>query len=178
MILGVYTQRLSGPALRLGHVFGSPDMNSTTSVVYFSVSKRFLSALQMYMSERPWAGLRPVQIILKKSQGKARLTWPEGTPAQYQALAERCMATDYKSRPTFAEVCTQIMGLPSRSLRSCQRSHLRWGRHAIKLARVGTIVWQDCLRQAYDAITLTTARLSAWLTSDTLTLHHPGGSGA
>jgi hypothetical protein len=52
-----------------------------------------LFALQLYLSERPWAGLRPVQIILKKSQ--------------YKALAERCMATDYKSRPTFTEVCTR-----------------------------------------------------------------------
>ncbi len=66
-----------------------------------------LFALQLYLSERPWAGLRPVQIILKKSQGKARLTWPAGAPAQYKALAERCMATDYKSRPTFTEVCTR-----------------------------------------------------------------------
>ncbi len=56
------------------------------------------------MGERPWAGLRPVQIILKKSQGKARLTWPDGAPEQYRVLSERCQTTDYKQRPTFAEV--------------------------------------------------------------------------
>ena len=59
---------------------------------------------QLYMGERPWAGLRPVQIILKKSQGKALLTWPAGAPSQYQALSDRCLAVDYKKRPVFAEV--------------------------------------------------------------------------
>ena len=67
-------------------------------------AKFVLSLPQLYMGERPWAGLRPVQIILKKSQGKARLTWPDGAPENYRALSERCQTTDYKQRPTFAEV--------------------------------------------------------------------------
>ena len=33
------------------------------------------------------AGMRPVTIILKKTQDKARLLWPEGSPPAYQVGA-------------------------------------------------------------------------------------------
>ena len=85
--------------------------------------------LQLYMGERPWAGLRPVQIILKKSQGKARLTWPDGAPAQYRALSERCQTTDYKQRPTFAEV-RSVRLFPHLRPSSHQSPHSFVGGHA------------------------------------------------
>ena len=40
--------------------------------------------VQLYVGERPWAGLRPVQIILKKTTGRANLAFPPGTPAAYK----------------------------------------------------------------------------------------------
>ena len=42
--------------------------------------------MQLYVGERPWAGLRPVQIILKKTTGRANLAFPPGTPAAYKVL--------------------------------------------------------------------------------------------
>ena len=42
---------------------------------------------QLYVGERPWAGLRPVQIILKKTSGRANLAFPPGTPAAYKVQA-------------------------------------------------------------------------------------------
>jgi len=42
------------------------------------------ACMQLYVGERPWAGLRPVQIILKKTTGRANLAFPPGTPAAYK----------------------------------------------------------------------------------------------
>lgn len=37
-----------------------------------------------YCGKLPWAGLRPVQVIMRKSSGE----WPEGTPEPYRQLAQ------------------------------------------------------------------------------------------
>jgi len=97
---------LHAPQLSFGCCLQSGVLHtSTCSLHIYDVSTDLRSSLlQLYMGERPWAGLRPVQIILKKSQGKARLTWPDGAPEQYRVLSERCQTTDYKQRPTFTEV--------------------------------------------------------------------------
>ena len=42
------------------------------------------ACMQLYVGERPWAGLRPVQIILKKTTAHANLAFPPGTPAAYK----------------------------------------------------------------------------------------------
>ena len=91
-------------ALHIGLTAAAVRCVSTSLHIYDASAQLRSSLLQLYVGERPWAGLRPVQIILKKSQGKARLTWPDGAPEQYQALSERCQTTDYKQRPTFTEV--------------------------------------------------------------------------
>mmetsp|Transcript_8962 Transcript_8962/g.26850 ORF Transcript_8962/g.26850 Transcript_8962/m.26850 type:complete len:941 (-) Transcript_8962:2021-4843(-) len=66
---------------------------------------------EMYVGERPWAGLRPVSIILKKTQGKAQLQWPNGTPQAYRALADRCMSSMPKERPPFADILNTLADL-------------------------------------------------------------------
>lgn len=38
--------------------------------------------------QRPWAGLRPIQVIMKKASGTSTLEWPPGTPALYKELAQ------------------------------------------------------------------------------------------
>jgi hypothetical protein len=38
--------------------------------------------------QRPWAGLRPIQVIMKKASGTSTLEWPPGTPALYKQLAQ------------------------------------------------------------------------------------------
>lgn len=41
-----------------------------------------------YTGERPWAGMHPVQVMMKKAQGGAALAWPPGTPEPYSRLAQ------------------------------------------------------------------------------------------
>ena len=38
--------------------------------------------------QRPWAGLRPIQVIMKKASGASTLEWPPGTPTPYKQLAQ------------------------------------------------------------------------------------------
>ncbi len=52
---------------------------------------------QLYVGERPWAGLRPVQIILKKTTGRANLAFPPGTPAAYKVLLAHDMSDSVAS---------------------------------------------------------------------------------
>lgn len=37
-----------------------------------------------YVGERPYAGLRPAQIVMRRAQGKGQLLWPPGTPIGYK----------------------------------------------------------------------------------------------
>jgi hypothetical protein len=41
-----------------------------------------------YCMQRPWAELRPIQVIMQKASGALALQWPPGTPTLYQHLAE------------------------------------------------------------------------------------------
>ena len=66
--------------------------------------------LQLYVGERPWAGLRPVQIILKKTTGRANLAFPPGTPAAYKV--QLALTTILR--------CSTLQGCPGPVLtRSC-----------------------------------------------------------
>lgn len=42
------------------------------------------ATLCRYVGERPYAGMRPVHIIMKKVQGKAVLAFPPGTRTGYK----------------------------------------------------------------------------------------------
>ena len=52
-----------------------------------------------YVGERPWAGLRPVQIILKKTQGKAILKFPPGTPPGYKVRLTQSTLSSQETNP-------------------------------------------------------------------------------
>lgn len=68
---------------------------------------------ELFVGDRPWAGLRQMQIIQNVSVDKVALEWPAGTPAQYKALAERCMSKDRQLRPTFDDIQDELDELQS-----------------------------------------------------------------
>ena len=48
----------------------------------------FVCHRRRYCMQRPWAGLRPIQVIMKKASGASTLEWPPGTPTPYKQLAQ------------------------------------------------------------------------------------------
>lgn len=55
----------------------------------------FLLVPCRYTSERPWAGMHPVQVMMKKAQGGASLPWPAAAPEPYARLAQVRMFSVY-----------------------------------------------------------------------------------
>ncbi|KAK9807889.1 hypothetical protein WJX72_012343 [[Myrmecia] bisecta] len=62
----------------------------------------------MYTGQRPWAGMRHVQIIAQKIIGNASLPFPDHTPRAYRELAESCMDPDDSARPCFDDVVAAL----------------------------------------------------------------------
>ncbi|KAK9810348.1 hypothetical protein WJX72_009180 [[Myrmecia] bisecta] len=66
---------------------------------------------ELYTGQRPWAGLRHVQVIAHKMRSTTKLEFPPAVPAAYRDLADRCMATDDRARPPFSEALNVLLDL-------------------------------------------------------------------
>ncbi|KAK9820570.1 hypothetical protein WJX72_011761 [[Myrmecia] bisecta] len=84
----------------------SGTMTKATDVFAFGVV-----LYELACSARAWAGLNHAQVISAVAVDKRSLVFPLSVPAEYAALAQRCMSRDAAERPTFDELCELLPGL-------------------------------------------------------------------
>lgn len=48
----------------------------------------YVHTAHRYTGQRPWGGMRPVQVLMDKGMGGTALKWPVGTPEPYRCLAQ------------------------------------------------------------------------------------------
>lgn len=63
---------------------------------------------ELYMSQRPWAGLRHAQVIAAKLYKSQTLQFAESVPQAYESLCSDCMSVDFRSRPSASEVLERL----------------------------------------------------------------------
>ena len=63
---------------------------------------------ELWAGKRAWQGKSEAQIVWSVSCQEEKLVMPQGTPEEYGALAQRCMATDPCERPDFEEVLDRL----------------------------------------------------------------------
>ena len=61
--------------------------------------------------QRPWANLRPAQIIGDKVKNSGQLLIPSTVPIEVNSLIRDCMMSEYQRRPSFASLEERIRGL-------------------------------------------------------------------
>jgi hypothetical protein len=63
---------------------------------------------ELYMSQRPWAGLRQAQVIAAKLYKSQTLQFADNAPPRYERLCADCMAVDFTRRPSAFEVLQRL----------------------------------------------------------------------
>ncbi|KAI3431775.1 hypothetical protein D9Q98_010531 [Chlorella vulgaris] len=68
---------------------------------------------EMLLGQRAWAGRQPVQILYARTTLKMQLAVPESVrcPPAFKALVEGCLNEDYKQRPSFDDIWSELGAL-------------------------------------------------------------------
>ncbi|GBF87741.1 hypothetical protein Rsub_00452 [Raphidocelis subcapitata] len=84
---------------------------------------------ELYTGGHAFKGIPRALLGHAITRERLRPRFPEGAPAQYRRLAERCWLPRWEERPTFSEVLQELLAMRSGDFRATQPLHITLRRH-------------------------------------------------